>query len=57
MTHEMDSFDKALSFARVFYDFSELALDVDEKRCENLQSGLSLDAKRRVGVGSPYHPS
>ncbi|MBZ4291925.1 hypothetical protein LAJ53_15525, partial [Streptococcus pneumoniae] len=45
-THEkMDSFDKASRLLESSYDFSELALDVDEKDRENLQIWSCLTQK------------
>ncbi|EUC80921.1 ATP-dependent nuclease subunit B [Streptococcus sp. CM6] len=48
-THEkMDSFDKASRLLESSYDFSELALDVDEKDRENLQIWSCLTQKEEL---------
>lgn len=49
----MDSFDKASRLLESSYDFSELALDVDEKDRENLQIWSCLTQKGGVGASSP----
>lgn len=48
-THEqMDSFDKASRLLESSYDFSELALDVDEKDRDNLQIWSCLTQKEEL---------
>ena len=44
----MDSFDKASRLLESSYDFSELALDVDEKDRENLQIWSCLTQKEEL---------
>lgn len=49
---QMDSFDKASRLLESSYDFSELALDVDEKDRENLQIWSCLTQKEELELVS-----